>query len=265
MADLIRVDLRELPAGVGEARWANLAEAGAATEALAGAEVIVHCAAVHPWKAYADGTYLDLNVKGTWHTYVAAAELGVRRVILTSSIAAVGYAFPPAEWPVMECAQSTPCDLYSFSKLSQEAIARHFAEFHGVRTIALRPPAFMPKGWLETGRLLLGPFCLVEDIVEAHIAALLNTKQARSAFEPFFVTNRLPYGPQDAEVARDGWALAERYYPGVREWFVARDVDTPPPAVGAVYSIEKARELLGWEPKWDFARWWAENRDNLRT
>jgi nucleoside-diphosphate-sugar epimerase len=263
LTDLVRIDLRELPAGAGEARTTNLAEAGAATEALDGSEVIVHCASVHPWKQYADETYLDLNIKGTWNTYAAAAALGIWRVVLTSSIAAVGYTFPPSGWPVSESAQSTPCDLYSYTKLSQELVARHFAEFQGITTIALRPPAFMPKNSLETGRLLLGPFCLVEDIVEAHVAAVLMEEEPPSAFEAFFTTNRLPYGPQDAEVADDGWTLAERYYPGVREWFLAREAASPSPWVQAVYSIEKARELLGWEPKWNFGRWWSANR-NLR-
>ena len=36
MTDLIRVDLRGLPDGAGEARTANLAEPGTATNALAG-------------------------------------------------------------------------------------------------------------------------------------------------------------------------------------------------------------------------------------
>jgi nucleoside-diphosphate-sugar epimerase len=260
MTDLVRIDLREVPDGAGEARRANLAESGAASEALGGCEVVVHCAAVHPWKQYSDEAYLDLNVKGTWHVYDAAAALGIERVILTSSIAAVGYTFPPADWPVSESDQSTPCDIYSFTKLSQEMIARHFAEFQGVRTIALRPPAFMPKSPLETGRLLLGPFSLVDDVVEAHVAALMATEQP-SAFEPHFTTNRLPYGPQDADVAADPWALAERYYPGVSEWFLARDPTTPAPPIGAVYSIDRARQGLGWEPKWDFARWWSENGD----
>ena len=120
----------------------------------------------------------------------------------------------------------------------------------------------MPVGALETGRALLGPFCLVEDIVEAHIAAL-GTGDLDSTFEPFFTTNGLPYGPQDTETAADSWALAERYNPGVREWFLTRDLSLAPPWIRAVYSAEKARRVLGWEPRWDFGRWWQENRDQI--
>ena len=260
--DLVRIDLRDLPDGPGEARQANLAEPGDAAAALEGADVIVHCAAVHPWRPYTEEQYVDLNIKGTWYVYAAAAGLGVERVILTSSIAAAGYRFTPEAWPISEEMETTPSDIYSFTKHSQEVTARHFASDHGIATIALRPPAFMPKGELETGLSLLGAFCLVDDVVEAHVAALM-AKEISSGFEAFFATNRLPYGSQDGDIAGDAWSLVERHYPGVRAWFGDRGLGSLVPWVPAVYSIEKAKTALGWQPRYSFDWWWRENRDRL--
>ncbi len=258
--DLIRVDLTDLPPGPGEARQANLAEAGAATKVLAGADRIVHIASIHPWKSYPDDLYLDLNVKGTWHVYQAARELGVKQVVLTSSIAAEGYAFAPETWPVTEDRTGQPGDLYSLTKHAQEDIARLFAHSHQVATLALRPPAFMPKPPLETGAGLLGCFALVEDIAEAHAKAVL-CESWPGGFEALYVVLPQPYVAADAELLSDCWALAERYHPGVTAWFAARGAQRF--WVPAVHSIEKARRMLGWEPRCTFDWWWQTQRPTV--
>jgi nucleoside-diphosphate-sugar epimerase len=256
--DLIRIDMLPVPEGPGDTRQADLADASDARAALGGAELVVHCAAIHPWKEYTDAEYLRCNIAGTWQVYAAAAETGIQRVVLTSSIAAGGYAHSPADWPIDEQAQSTSAELYSVTKYTQEWIARHFADYHGIGTIALRPPAFMPKPTLETGALLLGAFALVEDIAAAHVLAV-QAEAMPSRFEAFYTVNPLPYGPADADVAGDPWALAERYHPGVQGWFAARGLQGVTPWVPVVWSIEKARQLLGWQPHYDFDRWWAEH------
>jgi len=260
LGDLIRIDMRELPPGPGEARVADLSDEDAARRALEGAELLVHCASVHPWRPFTDAQYLDLNVKATWHVYAAARDLGVGRVVLTSSIAAAGYEFPPEQWPVSEEAEAVPGDVYSLTKHTQEVIARQFAQQHGIATAALRPPAFMPRGPLETGLSLLGHFALVEDIVSAHLAAV-RAESLPEPFEPFFIVNALPYGPEDADIVDDPWAAVDRHWPGAREWFARRTDGAP--WVHCVYSIERARRLLGWTPRYDFAWWWETQRAGL--
>ncbi len=260
LTDLVRIDLLELPPGPGEARQADLSQAEATREALRGAELVVQVASIHPWKRYPDEQYLDLNVKGAWHVYAACRELGIGKVVLTSSIAAIGYHFAPEQWPVTEDQMGTLTDLYSFTKHAQEDIARHHAAIHGIRTIALRPPAFMPKGALETGVGLLGAFTLVDDVVAAHVAAV-QAPDLPERFEACFVTNPVPYTRDDGLRTRDLWEVAEQYYPGVTAWFAARGefrVWLP-----TVYCLDKARDLLGWTPRHSFARWWAEQREGL--
>ncbi len=255
--DLTRIDLLPLPPGAGEARQADLSDPDQARAALDGAEQIVHVASIHPWKTYPDSLYLDLNVKGTWNVYQAARELGVRRVVLTSSIAATGYHFPPELWPVTESHEGPPTDLYAFTKHAQEDIARHHARYRGVATIALRPPAFMPKDPLPTGVALLGCFALVDDIAAAHAAAVA-AGDLPDAFEPFYITNKLPYRPSDAPLPDNLWELAERYHPGVTAWFAERGEYRF--GLPAVYCLDKAERLLGWTPRHNFEQWWAEQQ-----
>ena len=68
-------------AGGGPFLTASLADAAAVRKALAGIDLIVHCASIHPWKKYTDDQYLDANVKGTWHLYAAAEEAKIGRVV----------------------------------------------------------------------------------------------------------------------------------------------------------------------------------------
>ena len=246
---------------------ADLAQAGAVKDALRGADLVAHCAAVHPWKPYTDDQYLDANIKGTWHLYAAAAEVGVRRIVLTSSIAATGYGIPPGAWPVPEDAQYYLMDLYSYTKLAQENTARLFAASGKVQTVALRPPAFMPKPPLETGFSLTGAYALVEDVVSAHVAAIETSLGLRqpsaplAPFEAFFVTTQLPYVSAEAALFGpngDMKPLVRTHWPEAYDWLIARGY--PGGWLPAVYDIGKARRLLGWEPRHHFADWWARQR-----
>jgi nucleoside-diphosphate-sugar epimerase len=253
-------------------RQINLADAAAVKPAIAGADLIVHCASIHPWKPYTDDQYLDANVKGTWHLYTAAADLGIRRVVLTSSIAAVGYAaIPRSAWPVGEHEVFPLGDLYSFTKHAQETIARLYAAKGAVRTVALRPPAFMPRPDLETGFGLTGVFAVVEDIAAAHVAAVRvmlgrqRPLEPLEDFEAFNVTNRLPYTAEDAALIgpdNDMRPLVRKYWPAAYEWLVSKGFRGG--WLPAVYDISKAKGLLSWEPRFNFEEWYVRHGQKER-
>ncbi len=244
---------------------ADLCDRPGVQAAVEGQDLVVHCASLHPWQPYADEQYLDANVKGTWLLYAAAAEAGVSHVVLTSSIAAAGYqAVPTTAWPVGEEQLFPPGDLYGLTKLAQEQIARLFADQGRVQTIALRPPAFMPRPDLETGFQLTGNFALVEDVAAAHLAAVRVLGGVQSAGEPLppfqaiTVTNALPYTPADAALLEEGnnvRRLAEKYWPDAYPWLVNQGYQ----GVGlyALYDLGRARRVLGWQPRHNFPEWYA--------
>jgi len=196
------IDIADLPATPldWEFTRADLTDFDQVRDAFEGAEAIVHCASIHPWKTYTDDQYLDANIKGTWHVYQAAAELGIDKIVLTSSVSAIGFGNSgPDAWPATEEAAFPITDLYGITKHAQEDIARAFAGKAEVTTIALRPPAFMPHEPLRTGIGLTANFAVVQDIMSAHVAALEVILGVRTSpdpmgcFEAFTVTNRLPY------------------------------------------------------------------------
>lgn len=247
-----------------EADLANPESEKAICELFSGADCIVHCASIHPWKEYSDDEYLDANIKGTWRLYSLAERAGVKKVVLTSSIAAVGYNIPRADWPVQESRQYALTDLYSLTKHTQEDIARHYAA-KDIQTLALRPPAFMPKPELETGFLLTGNFSVVSDIAAAHLAAvevLCNRRQSQvelENFEAIYITNALPYQPEDTVLLESGSTkdLVRKHWPHAYEWLLARDYENV--WLLAAYDLSKAQSVLGWQPVYNFEQWFEEH------
>jgi UDP-glucose 4-epimerase len=261
-----RIDPAVLPEYVGFVK-SDLTDPGSLREALDGADVVVHCASIHPWKEYSDAQYLDSNVKGTWNLYSQASSLGIESAVLTSSIAATGYPPHPADaCPVREDHRFPVKDLYGLTKSFQETIATSYADRGLVHTIALRPPPFMPLPSLETGFLLTGTFSLVDDMASAHVAAVLTIagrrESARSLepFEAFNTTNQLPYTQRDVRsLGPDAnvLSLVREHWPDAYDWLAERGYEGT--RLMGLYDLSKARKLLGWRPEHNFEEWFSAN------
>ena len=270
--EIVAIDVRPVPKsldGLCTYHQLDVGDRDAVEPLLEGAELIVHSGSIHPWKQYSDAQYFDGNIKGMWNLYNAAVAAGVKKIVMTSSIAAVGYGGPETapDWPLPESYSKTTGDLYSLTKLTQEEIARQFAMTGKVRTIALRPPAFMPYDPLATAFGLLGAYAVVEDIASAHVAAVRvmsgrqETPEPLKSFEPFYITNALPYRLEDSELLEwDGMVglrLAAKYWPEHADWLKAKGFTEA--WMPAVYDISKAERLLGWRPRVDFSTWVNEH------
>jgi hypothetical protein len=116
-------------------------------EVCRGVDSVLHLAAnPSPETAWDDA--LNVNIAGTYNTYVAAKVNGCRRFIYASSIHAVsGY---PADVQVKTSEPVNPGDLYGVTKCFGEALGRYMAEKEGLSTIALRIGAFQPPEKVES-------------------------------------------------------------------------------------------------------------------
>jgi len=248
----------------------DLADPAATRQAVEGADIIVHCASIYPRLNYADDEYIDNNVKGTWNVYTVAAEFGIDRIVLTSSVNAAGNVDIPWEaWPVSEDREFTFGALYCVTKHTQETMARHFAGRRGIRTIALRPSTFAPADEMTLGDgLLNGRWTTVEDMAAAHLAAarVISGRQEPggpvAAFEAFNTTYQPPYTRADAEALAPGvstLALAKKYWPGE----IARLIERGWKGGGSpvVYDNAKARRILRWQAQYTFDKWFAALAD----
>jgi len=130
----------------------DIQDFGQVMEAMAGAEAVMHLAAIHnPNIAPTTVTY-QTNVIGTFNVHHAAFRLGVKRVVSASSNAIVGWSysgrFLPDYLPIDEDHPLRPEDVYGLSKEIGETIARSYAR-KGVETVMLRPSGVLTAEELE--------------------------------------------------------------------------------------------------------------------
>jgi UDP-glucose 4-epimerase len=118
-------------------RKIDIRDLSALTQALEGASVILHHAAISsvPRSFLDEATTYDVNVTGTRNLLVAAAATGVKRVIYASSSAVYGNDTADLQ---RENTLPAPCSPYGLSKWLGEAHMLKFARTTAMETIALR-------------------------------------------------------------------------------------------------------------------------------
>ena len=260
---------------------------------VAGAEVLVHAAAALPIQE-SRAAIRSVNVEGAAVTFAAAAEAGVRRVVLVSSTAVYGV---PERHPIHEDDPLVGVGHYGESKIDAERLCGAFAR-RGLETVIVRPKTFVgPErlgvfeilfDWIREGRRIpiLGDganryqLLAVEDLVDAIVRCVdapvageaLNIGAARfgtvredleELIDHAGSGSRLfPVPARAAEIALRGLELA-RLSP-LAEWhYRTAHKDS-------FVSIGKAREMLGWEPRLSNAEtlcatydWYLAHRDFL--
>jgi len=260
---------------------------------VAGAEVLVHAAAALPIQERR-AAIRSVNVEGAAVTLAAAAEAGVRRVVVVSSTAVYGV---PERHPIHEDDPLVGVGHYGESKIDAERLCEAFSR-RGLETVIVRPKTFVgPErlgvfeilfDWVREGRRIpiLGDgtnryqLLAVEDLVAA-ISLCLDAPVAGEALNigaARFGTVRedlealaahagsgatlFPVPARPAEIVLRGLELA-RLSP-LAEWhYRTAHKDS-------FVSIDRARARLGWEPRLSNAEtlcstydWYLRHRDGL--
>lgn len=121
--------------GCGVVVRAALAQSDRLGELMAGHDTVIHLAGNPNPKASWENL-LENNIVGTQHVLDAALRASCRRVILASSIHAVGG--HPGRRQIHADDPVSPGNLYGVSKCCMEALARYFATQKGLSTLAIR-------------------------------------------------------------------------------------------------------------------------------
>ena len=165
----------ELRGSGAEMVFADVADPLAVLSAATGCDSLVHLAAYASPHNVTAAELLRVNVIGTQNVLDAAVAAGMARVVITSSIGALGFSFPthpclPDYLPVDAAHPRRPQDVYGLSKLMNEEAAAAATRLHGIGTILLRPPAIWnmaqarQRGWLSAARLRDNPEHLKKDL-----------------------------------------------------------------------------------------------------
>ena len=128
---------------------------GTIFELLAPAEAVVHLSAIPSPGTHANAHVFRTNVMGTYNVCEAAATLGLRKIVATSSINVLGMGFRyrdfvPHYLPVDENHPDLPQDPYGLSKVVGEDIVDMVHRRTGIPAVSIRPShVVMPETWPE--------------------------------------------------------------------------------------------------------------------
>ncbi|KAJ6179827.1 Nascent polypeptide-associated complex subunit beta [Penicillium mononematosum] len=106
-------------------------------------DAVIHLAGYARNMLVPDNETFRSNTQGTYNIIEAACKLGIRKIIIASSVTVYGVAFAQGDknfpsFPIHEDLDVNPTDTYAIAKLCGERIARGFAARFGVDIYILR-------------------------------------------------------------------------------------------------------------------------------
>ncbi|MGY1812438.1 NAD-dependent epimerase/dehydratase family protein [Blastococcus sp. SYSU D00820] len=248
---------------------ASVTDRDAVRRALDGVAAVLHTATLHKPHVgtHPRQDFVDANVTGTLVLLEEAVAAGVGSFVFTSTTSAFGRALTPGEgapaaW-ITEDVVPRPRNVYGVTKVAAEDLCELVARDAGLPCLVLRTSRFFPEaddseavrtGYADANAKvneLLYRRVDLADVVDAHLAAL--DRAPALGFGRYVVSATTPFGPGDLdELHRDAPAVVERLVPGYREvydrlgWRMF-------PRIDRVYVNARARDDLGWRPRYDFA------------
>ena len=254
--DVTSLDITPGRPGV-RSRYVDVMNLPGLREALEGHDAVVHLAALLTM-SYPEEEIFSINVQGTWNVLSAAADLGIRKVVLLSSECATGIInisrMPlarPEYLPIDEDHPLRPYDAYGLSKQISEEIARCFARRSGIEIVALRPTLIVMPGMEQQIRSLRGcedpdlwSYVEVVDVVQG-VRRALELPDGHG-FQVFFLSAEETFSP---EPTLEFMARAFGVLPPIRK---PELYDRNPHA--AIWDLSRARSVLGFLPQSSWRR-----------
>src|SRR4051794_20824914 len=255
----------DVVAGAG-AEWvvADIREGAAVLDAVEGADIVVHSAALHGIHLadHSAREFYELNLTGTFNVWEAAVAHKVRGVVFSSTMGVYGDSRrPPSEDAVAfldEDLPLLPADVYGWTKVVGEELCRYHLRRDGIPSIALRYGMFVPEPFFRYGIRLLYGGVHEDDVADAVVAAVAAFGHRAVGFEAYNVESPLPFTPADGRDLRtDPLVAVDRHWPGSRQLLLGRGVRSLKP-ITEVFPIGRLEAGLSVRPRHGFGQWLEE-------
>ena len=245
-----RVEADDLPARFVRC---ELSDAAGVTDLLNGAEAVVHMGAIPGPQRAEPRVIFENNVAGDFNVMMSAAELGLRRVVFSSSAFGMGWAhdgnaFVPLYLPLDEEHPMMPFEPYGLTKQVGEDIGRMIARNSDTTVVSLRftnvalpevqdefPwPAPTPENPLT---LVMWAYADARDVAEAHVLAVDAEIDEYEAFMLAQPTSR--FDEPTIDLIKQNFGDRVEIRDGLE-------------GTASVISTAKAQRMLGWKPRHDW-------------
>lgn len=217
-----------------------------------GFDAVVHFAAVPRIMLTSDNETYRINTQSTYNVIDAALKAGIRKVIFASSETTYGICFwegekKPQYVPIDEEHPTVPRDSYAMSKVVNEVTGRSMQARSGADIYGLRINNVIEPQEYET---MFPEFLEAPEKRRRNIFAYIDARDLGQMVDRCLKTDGLGYevfnvANADMSVAAKTGEVIERFYQGVEQ---KRDLGPDE----TFYSIEKARRMVGFEPKYSW-------------
>ena len=263
--------VEDVPAGA-EAVVGDLRVAADVRAAMVGVSGVIHAAAWHGvhLRDHPRDDFWDLNVRGTYHVYEAAAEAGVRAVVFSSTMGVYGESRIPVEdgpaTRITEDLPSRPGDIYGISKALGEQLSEGYSRVAGIAGASLRYGMFVPEPFHHAGIRFLYGGVDDRDVARANVVVLERLLRGGGHLGAFNIFSALPFDADDGRLLRTAPLEAVgRHWPDAPALLDAVGA-APWGPINEVYDIERAASVLGFRPRYGFDEYveaLREGRDAL--
>ena len=246
----------------------SITDRSCVTRCMSGVQAVFQAATLHkPHVAtHSRQNFVDTNITGTLNLLEEAVTAGVESFVFTSTTSIFGDALvppvgAPAAW-VTEEVMPVPKNIYGVTKAAAEDLCQLFHRNHGLACIVLRTSRFFReeddnKGVREAysdDNVKVNEYLCrrveIEDVVSAHMLASKNAPAI--GFRKYIISATTPFLPDDAPDLRvDAPQVVRQRVPDYEAEY-ERQGWKMFPSIGRVYVNDRARNELGWQPRFDF-------------
>ncbi len=243
--EVLNLDTKHDGSAHGQCVIVDLTDPAPALELIAGAEAVVHLAAIPAPEIRSDAETFRINTLSTYNVLFAAARAGVRRVVWASSETVLGLPFdePPLFAPIDETIEPRPESSYAMSKLVGEIMAAQFSRRTGIPVLGLRFSNIMEPadyegvpGFWDDPQLRKWNLWGYVDARDVATSVRLGLESNFEGAEVCIIA------AADTVMTQDSAELMAGVYPGVP---MRRQVE----GRETLLAIGHARHLLGYEPE----------------
>jgi len=246
----------------------SVADRGRVRDCMEGMKSVIHTATLHKPHVgtHSKSDFVETNVLGTLNLLEEAVSAGVGSFVFTSTTSAFGAALrpgpgAPAVW-VTEELKTVPRNIYGVTKVAAEDLCELLHGQSGLPCVILRTSRFFPeqddekliRDGYEDANAKVNEFLYrrveLADAVDAHLLAVERAREI--GFGRFIISATSPFRREDTDLLPENAPqVVERYFPNYPAEYARRDWKMFP-GIERVYVNDKARDELGWGPRYDF-------------
>jgi len=247
--EVVNVDAQKPSDAPAPTLIADLNNLGEVYGVLAGADAVVHLAAIPAAHIKTNEVTFQNNAISTYNILEAAAGLGIRKAVIASSESSYGIVFAvnrfgPNYVPVDEDHPQLPQDSYGLSKVVNELTADMFNRRTGMQVVSLRIGNVIdPTAYARFPSFIHDP-AQRDRILWSYIDTRDVAEACRLAVEAEGLGSvALNIAADDTSMAVSSRDLLAARFPEVS------DFRQPLAGHESLVSNEKAKKLLNWQPK----------------